>query len=169
MIDLAVILNQLNKIPTKEYHYNTITFALNQTIFGIIDRSTASFNIEERYPFFDKRLVEFCYSIPTEMKLKKGWERYILRIAMENILPSEIQWRHQKSSLNPVFKRNLMLFEKNQLTETIYFDNKLIKNYLNLKKIQDIFEKSESNEKQNLADLWRTILIDKWLKYTKIV
>ncbi|MGI6483992.1 MAG: asparagine synthase-related protein [Methanobacterium sp.] len=76
------------------------------------DKRAAAFNVEDRYPFLDKRLVEFCYAIPTEMKFKFGWSRYILRIAMTGILPIENQWRVSKANLNPVYKKNLLMFEK---------------------------------------------------------
>jgi hypothetical protein len=35
-----------------------------------------------RYPFWDKRMIEFCLSLPPEQKIKKGWTRMIMRRAM---------------------------------------------------------------------------------------
>jgi len=166
-VDINNTTDHFGKIKTKEYHYLSINSSLNQTIFGIIDRSTAIFNIEERYPFFDKRLVEFCYSLPTEMKIKHGWGRYIMRIAMENILPPDIQWRPRKANLSNVYKRNLMLFEKNTIIKTIYMDNESIKNYVNLESIQATFEKYESGKGQNLFEIWLVILIYLWINSKK--
>ena len=76
------------------------------------DRNLSSFFIEPRYPYFDKRLVEFCYAIPDEMKFKFGLNRYILRASMENILPKEIQWRPLKKYFDPVLEKNLLLLRK---------------------------------------------------------
>ena len=91
-------LKSIQKTNTaKKYHYHGLKNSL-----GIInalllrDRMTSNFSIENRYPFLDKRLVEFCFAIPTEMKFKHGWSRYILRIAMDGILPKENQWRLKK-------------------------------------------------------------------------
>jgi asparagine synthase (glutamine-hydrolysing) len=61
-----------------------------------------------RYPFFDRRLVEFCVAVPVGQKLRRGWTRSILRRALEGILPPEIQWRPGKSDLSPNFHRNLL-------------------------------------------------------------
>jgi len=52
--------------------------------------------IEYRYPLLDKRLIEFYLSLPGHMKVKNGYGRYIMRKAMEGILPPEIQWRTDK-------------------------------------------------------------------------
>ena len=163
-IDLSDMLDYIGKMTTKEYHYFSINSPLDQTVFGIIDRSTANYNIEKRYPFFDKRLVEFCYSLPTGMKLRHGWDRYILRIAMEDILPSEIQWRSQKTNQNYFYKRNLMLFEKKTLEKIIYDDNELIKKYVDIKTIQKIYEKYESGKGENLFEIWLVVLIYFWIK-----
>ena len=52
--------------------------------------------MEYRYPLLDKRLIEFYLSLPSHMKVKNGYGRYIMRKAMEGILPPEIQWRTDK-------------------------------------------------------------------------
>ena len=73
------------------------------------DKLASNFSIEPRYPYFDKRFIEFCYAIPNEIKFKYGWNRFIQRAAMNKILPSEIQWRIQKTNFNPIYERNLLL------------------------------------------------------------
>ncbi|MCK9150761.1 lasso peptide isopeptide bond-forming cyclase [Methanobacterium alcaliphilum] len=161
--DLDDLLDYLSKLDTKKYHYFTINNPLNQTIFGIMNRSSARYNIEGRYPFFDKRLVEFCYSLPTEMKIKYGWDRYIMRISMNNILPPEIQWRQKKADLNHVYKRNIILFEKPTIEKIIY-NTKTIQKYLDTKKIQKSYEKYKLNNKKSLFDIWLVLVAYFWLK-----
>src|SRR5256885_791866 len=63
------------------------------------DKSAAAFGLEARYPFFDRRLIEFCLALPAEQKLGQGWNRIVMRRATEGILPSEIQWRPKKGNL----------------------------------------------------------------------
>ena len=55
--------------------------------------------IEYRYPLLDKRLVELYLSLPSHMKFRNGYGRYILRKATEGILPPEIQWRNDKTGV----------------------------------------------------------------------
>lgn len=169
-LDKANIINldYLSRITSKEYHYYILNYAFNETVLETVDRRVAKFNIEVRFPFYDKRLVEFCYAIPAEMKLKYGWSKYVLRLAMENILPSEIQWRPQKTDLSPTYKKNLLLFEHNILEKMIYNDNKIIKDYIDLEKLQGLFEKYKVGNGQNEFDIWIVVLLYSWLKYTDI-
>lgn len=48
--------------------------------------------IEYRYPLLDRRLIEFCFGIPTEQFVHEGWTRYIFRNAMTGVLPDSICW-----------------------------------------------------------------------------
>jgi len=158
------IISNLEKFTSKEYHYFVINHPLAQTVFGIMDRSIAKFNLEQRYPFFDKRLVEFCYALPTDMKLKSGWSRYVMRIAMDNILPEDIQWRHGKANLNVSFKRNLMLFEKNTILKMVNENAYVINYYVDIQIIAKILEEYEKGNNKNLFDMWLIVLFYKWIK-----
>ncbi|MCX6273402.1 MAG: asparagine synthase (glutamine-hydrolyzing) [Bacteroidetes bacterium] len=60
------------------------------------DRNSMSFSVEARLPFLDYRLVEFCLSLDTGLKISKGWSKYILRKSMEGRLPDSIVWRKNK-------------------------------------------------------------------------
>jgi asparagine synthetase B (glutamine-hydrolysing) len=53
--------------------------------------------IEYRHPFFDVKLIEYYYSLPSEFKYWNGIGRYLYRKAMEGILPELILGRHIKS------------------------------------------------------------------------
>lgn len=156
----------LKHFTSKEYHYFILNIAQHET-FGTINRRAANFDIDVRYPFFDKRLIEFCYALPTEMKRNSGWTKFILRIAMKDILPPEIAWRYDKTDLTQSYKRNLF-FEKNIIKKIIYHDNKLIKNYVNIKKLQYLYENYESVGTQ-VYDLWKVVVLYLWLEYSNIL
>lgn len=52
-------------------------------------------------PLLDKRLIEFCLSAPPRMKFQGGYSRYLVRGALDGILPSGIQWRTDKKPFSP--------------------------------------------------------------------
>ena len=54
-----------------------------------------------RYPYLDKRLLEFCLAVPGNLKMRDGWHRYLIRIGLDGILPPEIQWRASKEPFSP--------------------------------------------------------------------
>jgi len=59
------------------------------------DRNSMAHSMEIRLPFLDHRLVNFLTSLSVEMKLNKGWTKYILRAALPE-LPRAIRWRKDK-------------------------------------------------------------------------
>lgn len=59
------------------------------------DRNSASAGVESRYPFLDHRIVEFGYSLPNNLLIKDGWQKYIMRKAMHE-MPTEISFRKDK-------------------------------------------------------------------------
>lgn len=85
------------------------------------------YGIEYRYPFFDKRLIEFYLSIPPVLKARNGIQRYAIRQVMDGLLPEEIQWRNDKSgaTIPTVFMRTLN----------------------DEKQIWELFKKAKSNQK----------------------
>ncbi len=63
--------------------------------------------VETAFPYQDVRLIEFCLAAPDEVKVHAGWKRYLIRRAMEGILPPEIQWRTTKEPFSPDHFRRL--------------------------------------------------------------
>ena len=147
----------------KKYQYYEINNVSHQKGFEIIDQGTSIFSIETRHPFYDKRLIEFCYAIPTEMKLKSGFSRYILRISMYGILPEEIRWRTTKANIARASILNF-LSEKNILERVINDHHGIIRDYINLDKLQMAFKSvSKYNSSISKLFLWRVVLIYLWL------
>jgi len=65
------------------------------------DRMTMANSIEARYPFLDIDLVEFCTQMPPDLKLKGFTEKYILKKAAENLIPSQIVNREKFGFVAP--------------------------------------------------------------------
>jgi Asparagine synthase (glutamine-hydrolyzing) len=52
--------------------------------------------IEVKQPFLDGDFVRFALNIPSELKVKEGVGKYILRKSFECLLPQEIIWRKKE-------------------------------------------------------------------------
>jgi asparagine synthase (glutamine-hydrolysing) len=70
------------------------------------DRTTSAHGLELRVPFFDRDLIDYTMDgFSTELKMPRdGYEKYILRKAFEDILPTEIAWR-QKNGMSDAVGR----------------------------------------------------------------
>jgi asparagine synthase (glutamine-hydrolysing) len=54
------------------------------------DRMSMASSVESRLPFMDYRLVEFAFSLPDGIKLRDGYNKYILRQSMRKLLPQHL-------------------------------------------------------------------------------
>jgi len=52
-------------------------------------------------PLVDRRILEFCLAVPAEFKIRDGYSRFLIRGAMEGVLPRKIQWRTDKKAFSP--------------------------------------------------------------------
>lgn len=64
-----------------------------QTLLDRKDRMSMWSGLEVRVPFCDYRIAEYLYSVPWELKDYEGYEKGLLRRAMEDYLPHEVLWR----------------------------------------------------------------------------
>lgn len=61
--------------------------------------AAAAHGMEYRYPLLDVPLLEFHLGVPSHLKRKGGWGRYLFRKAIEGMVPPQIQWRNDKTGM----------------------------------------------------------------------
>jgi asparagine synthase (glutamine-hydrolysing) len=113
-------------------------------------------------------LVEFCLAIPAEQKLNNGWSRMIMRRAMNNILPVEVQWRTSKMDFTPNLSHNLLVCEKKSLDDLIFTDLAAIEKYIDIKALQEFYpqlisEKDQQTSK-NVFSVLQFVYLKLWLR-----
>jgi len=64
------------------------------------DLNAMRYSIENRSPFLDRSLYEFCCSIPTKLLMQNGFNKIILRNAMRGITPDSILDNRRKVGFN---------------------------------------------------------------------
>lgn len=67
-----------------------------QELLRYTDRNAMSVSVEVRLPFLDHRLVEFCLCLPTRYLFRDATSKWILRRAMQGVVPNEILERRDK-------------------------------------------------------------------------
>jgi asparagine synthase (glutamine-hydrolysing) len=87
----------------REHHYGRLSRVGLRKNVTTIRAIGSGAGVDVRFPFFDIRLVELCLSLPPDQKLSRGWSRYVMRNAMEGILPERIRWRRRKSDVSVGF------------------------------------------------------------------
>ncbi len=90
------VVTKLNDI----LHFNTTELGLEE-LLRYADRNSMAHGREVRLPFLDHKLVEFIFSLPSNLKIHDGWTKWLLRTAMDKKLPDEIVWRKDKVGYEP--------------------------------------------------------------------
>jgi asparagine synthase (glutamine-hydrolysing) len=72
-----------------------------EELLRIADRNSMAHSTEIRLPFLNHELVEFVFSLPPGFKIHQGWTKWILRQAVDPLLPAEITWRKDKLGFEP--------------------------------------------------------------------
>ncbi|MBO9384396.1 MAG: asparagine synthase [Roseiflexus sp.] len=67
-----------------------------------VERLTAASGIEGRSPLFDPHLIDAAFAIPPVLKLRGLQEKWILKLAVRDLLPSTILNRPKSGMLMPV-------------------------------------------------------------------
>lgn len=75
--------------------------------FEISSRDSAGCAIEERHPFYDIRLIRFFMDIPDEQRWRGGQIKYVLRQAMNGLIPEMVRRRTDKAFFDTMFARTL--------------------------------------------------------------
>lgn len=69
------------------------------------DALSMAHTLETRSPFLDHRIVEFCFSLPYDEKMRDGFTKSLLRRAFSDMLPPEVRDRRYKFGLqSPVME-----------------------------------------------------------------
>jgi asparagine synthase (glutamine-hydrolysing) len=153
----------------REAHARALSLPRYQFAMELIDGAAAAFGIEPRYPFFDRRLVEFCIAIPPEQKLANGWTRLILRRAMEGILPPVVQWRIHKGNLGFNFVRGMHDVEGPKLEATLFDDPSVLEDFVEMDVLRSTHRRFLMSEpsleaEEDAMTLYKATVLARWLR-----
>ncbi len=66
------------------------------------DKTSMAANLEVRVPFLNREMVEMAARMPADLKLRGLKRKYVLKRAMEKLLPREVVWRKKAGFSAPV-------------------------------------------------------------------
>ncbi|MCD7825913.1 MAG: asparagine synthase (glutamine-hydrolyzing), partial [Clostridiaceae bacterium] len=93
----------------RQIGYLNIRFFM-QTLLNRMDRTSMHWGLEARVPFADRKLVEYIFNVPWEMKAKDGIVKNVLRQSSIGKLPDDILFRRKSpypKSYHPFYEQLL--------------------------------------------------------------
>ena len=66
------------------------------------DKTSMAANLEVRVPFLNREMIEMAARMPPKLKLRGLKRKYILKRALENVLPRDVVWRKKAGFGAPI-------------------------------------------------------------------
>jgi asparagine synthase (glutamine-hydrolysing) len=82
--------------------YLELKLRLAELLLMRVDKMTMATSVESRVPFLDQDLVQFATALPPEMKVRRGVGKYLLKSAVDGLLPHDIVYRKKQGFGAPV-------------------------------------------------------------------
>jgi len=127
------------------------------------DKNSSAFSLESRVPFLDPDLVEFIFGLPEDLIIKNGVNKYILRQAMKDKLPSKIyqrKWKVGFTTPEEVWFRR----EEDKVWEIFRSAGFRSRPYWDAEKVGHAFERFLQKGEGDSMLFWRFLNTEVWLR-----
>ena len=127
------------------------------------------YGIEERYPFYNRELIEYCLNVSPNLKNKDGHSRYILKEAIKGVVPEKIRKRHSKSNLAHALCKNFVEKDSKIINQELSNPNEAIKEFVDMNDIRDSWNKLQENPRKYAtrsyvpSTIFSFVVLNRWL------
>lgn len=88
--------------PLNWMSYVDLNLRLPELLLMRVDKMSMGVSLEARVPFLDHEVVSLAMSVPTEVKMRNGELKYLLKRAVAGLIPDEILRRPKQGFSVPV-------------------------------------------------------------------
>ncbi len=149
---------RLRRVLAETLLYNGLPALLRYS-----DRNAMAFGREPRTPYLDHDLVNFCMRLPDDILIHQGWQKWVLRKAVEKSLPASIAWRADKVGYAAPLDLWLRGKAKNWARERIFDSNvQGLPGYM-ASEVGRLWDEHQNGQANHSWALWRWISLAEWL------
>jgi asparagine synthase (glutamine-hydrolysing) len=125
------------------------------------DQMSMACSLESRVPLLDHELVEFSTTIPDSLKIRGNTQKYILKRAVEDILPHEIIYRKKMGFPTPI--RDWLLDRRAQpLYDALRDPNGFLASIIDRTALDSLIARHLSRHEDATDRLWRLLNLQLW-------
>ncbi|MBL7752613.1 MAG: asparagine synthetase B, partial [Chitinophagaceae bacterium] len=147
---------QVNNLLAVDYK----TFLVDNNLVKV-DRATMAVGLEGREPMLDHHIIEFLAQLPSDMKIRDGVTKWLLKEIVHKYIPKELMDRPKRPFIAP-----LMVWFKDDLKQqlmTYLSEEALLKTGLfNPGPIVELRDRYLRGEKVNYQKLWQLLVFQLW-------
>ena len=125
------------------------------------DQMSMSCSIESRVPFLDHKFVEFAASVPPHMKLRGKQGKYVIKKAVEDLIPRSIIYRKKMGFPTPI-SAWLLQEEARAIRDYLRDPDGLLASYVNAAYLNDLLDKHDHGQHDATDRVWRLVNLQVW-------
>jgi len=125
------------------------------------DQMSMATSIESRVPFLDHKFVEFAASVPPRMKLRGKQGKYILKKAVEDLLPRSIIYRKKMGFPTPLTAW-LSQDQSRVIRDYLCDGDGVLAAYVDSAYLNDLLDKHERGVHDATDRIWRLLNLQIW-------
>jgi len=163
--DLPPVSRSLSEIEKQSFW--DFNYYLKDDLLVKVDRASMQYSLESRVPLLDYRLVEFAYNLNTNLKIRNGTMKYLMKEVLYDYLPKEIFDRPKWGFSIPLAK--WMKTDLKYLLDA-YTTREVIERHdvVNFNVVQSIKKRYENGQDYLFNRLWLIIVLHWWLESQNI-
>lgn len=144
--------------------YNEFKLRLPELLLMRVDKIAMSVSVEARVPFLDHHLVDFTMDIPMEAKVYDSVPKYLLKKAVEGIIPDEIIYRKKMGFGAPMAQ--WLRGEFGRQVETAILGSRLLdRGWFDRSFIADLINDHRSGRRDTSLYIWTLYNLTAWYDY----
>ena len=149
----------------REVHRRALTSDLVPHFLELDERASGHFEIESRHPYFDRRLLEFCYSLPADQKVADGWDRVVQRRAVKGLIPDRIHRRLSKSRWDAPFLAGFLERDRDRIEDLVAHADRVAE-YCDPEALRSAWARHAAGRvsDEDTMTLWLAVTLDLWLQ-----
>jgi len=126
-----------------------------------IDKMGMAFSLEARVPFLDQSLVDFCFDIPGDAKIFGGETKYLLKKAIEGLVPDHLIYRKKMGFDAPMLQWLQGDFGV-RVEREILSSGLMGRGFFDLNYINGLFATIRSNRANVTQQIWSIYNLVRW-------
>ncbi len=162
LVDPALQIENLSFAEDMMY-WDTLSY-LNGDILPKVDRSSMATGLEARAPFLDRRIYDYVWRLPLDVKINNGQGKWLLRQLLKRHVPDTLFSRPKQGFSVPIAKwirEDLKDWAEDLLDEKFLQKQ----NLFDYKEVRTLWEQHLKGQGAHAQKLWTILMFQAWYKH----
>lgn len=137
---------------------------LNNDVLQQVDRMTMANSLEARVPFLDHKLVEFAFTIPSNLKFKGLSLKHFVRKSMKGLLTDEIVNREKHGFGVPIREWFKSDFIRQNIDEFLNDSSIKRRGFFKVEYVKQLLDEHVRGRADNSHKIWLIMVLEIWCR-----